>query len=87
MAVGDEGELRQTCRVQYGVHGFFEEEHFCMSHREDGTTKCSSCERYAPRHAFGNISACLDISSCDTLSGYHWAPSQTSQSWRTLWLP
>ena len=35
--------------VQHGVHSLFKEERFCMSHREDGTPQCSSCQRLAPR--------------------------------------
>ena len=43
--------VKQLWCLQYGVHGYFSEEHFCMSHREDGTPKCSSCQRYTPRQA------------------------------------
>ena len=32
-----------------------------MSHREDGTPKCSSCERYAPRHATGSCQPVLAL--------------------------
>ena len=50
--------MKSPWYVQFGVHGFFSEEHFCMSHREDGTPRCSSCERYAPRHATVGMPAC-----------------------------
>lgn len=51
IAVGECCEVEVLWCTQYGVHSFFSEEHFCMSHRDDGTPKCSSCGRYAPRHA------------------------------------
>lgn len=37
--------------VQHGKHSFFDEERFCMTHREDGTPQCTSCQRYATRQA------------------------------------
>ena len=39
------------CIVQHGKHSLFDEERFCMGHRDDGTPQCSSCQRYAPRQA------------------------------------